>query len=75
VPAPVESSESVDHAARKPARDDGVSWIEPDLDLVGAAFQQLKTGQKLRAQRQRYFFGAARLFFSSFMPRRVTSRR
>jgi hypothetical protein len=72
ISAPVERSESVDHAARKPARDHSVSWIQPDLDLASAAFQQLKTGQELRAEGS---ITSSAPLVSSFMPLRVTSRR
>jgi hypothetical protein len=55
---PVKCAKKVDHAGWEVARDDGVSRIEADLDLVGAALQELEAGQELRTQRQRDFFGA-----------------
>jgi hypothetical protein len=49
-----------------------VSWIQPDLDFASAAFQQLKTGQELRAEGS---ITSSAPLVSSFMPLRVTSRR
>jgi hypothetical protein len=52
-PAAVQDAEGVDDAGREATRDDGVPGIEPDLNLARAAFEQVKTWQELRAQRER----------------------
>jgi hypothetical protein len=62
ISAPVERSESVDHVAWKPARDDGVSWIEPDPDLAAPRPSSCRPGRSC-GRKGSDFFGAARLFF------------